>query len=127
MNLNWLANPLVMYGAVAAMGFLSLRLAIAGKIDLRREQRKREADAAGLRETVTALQGLVEELQAEARERAVPQAYAAPSALNLQKRSDALRMYRRGSDRSTIATALGMPPAQVALLEKVHHILDNAS
>jgi hypothetical protein len=52
---------------------------------------------------------------------------AAPVALrpgfNLSKRSQALRMHRRGDDPERISTALGVPRQEVDLLLKVHRML----
>lgn len=123
-NLNWLTSPVAIYGAVAAMGWAALRLVVGCKLDLTREQQRMAAETEDLRATVKALEATVAELQADARERAAAVSYSTPHALNLHKRSDALRMYRRGSDQSSVAAAVGMPHAQVALLEKVYRILD---
>jgi hypothetical protein len=43
--------------------------------------------------------------------------------LNLSKRSQALRMHRRGETPAQIATALDIPPQEVELLIKVHRIV----
>ncbi len=44
-------------------------------------------------------------------------------ALNVQKRAEAMRMYRRGSDPQTVASTLGLPKAEVTLLQKVQRTL----
>ena len=55
---------------------------------------------------------------------AAPVAANAPRAcLNLDKRSQALRMHRRGEGPPAIAAALGIPLPEVQLLLKVHRIV----
>ena len=70
------------------------------------------------------LTGLSAQFQ-DVRREAVP---AAPPALprpglNLSKRSQALRMHRRGEAPAEIASALGIPLQEVDLLLKVHRIV----
>src|SRR5712692_3000267 len=45
------------------------------------------------------------------------------SGLNFSKRSQALRMHRRGDTAEQIALALGLPRNEVTLLLKVHRIV----
>lgn len=47
------------------------------------------------------------------------------SGLNLSKRSQAIRMSRRGETPTQIAAALGLPQGEVDLLLKVHRIVVN--
>lgn len=53
---------------------------------------------------------------------AAPGAQLAP-AMNLNKRSQALRLHRRGDPPEAIAEALGLPVQEVDLLVKVHRIV----
>ena len=59
----------------------------------------------------------------------VPPSMAAPvkPGLNLSKRSQALRMHRRGDAPEQIAAALELPLQEVDLLLKVHRIVIEAS
>ena len=124
MDLNWITHPLTMYSLMAAGGLAALHLVVSTKRELSREQSLREEETSTLLQTLKALQKTVDQLQTEARER---ESWPAPTppgaAMNLQRRSQALRMYRRGDDSQTIASALSLPHAQVALLEKVHRVL----
>ncbi len=84
-------------------------------------------DAVGTAKTMAAE---VEELKfrlREAEERAgVLVAPEAPrSGLNLGKRTQALRLFRRGDTPSQIAAVLGLPLAEVELLLKVHQMARN--
>jgi len=50
----------------------------------------------------------------------------ARSGLNLGKRSQAIRLFRRGDKPGQIAAALNLPQREVELLVKVHRIVLNA-
>ena len=73
-----------------------------------------------------AIQASIQDLTAEMRELQTQPA-GSPSAfrpaLNLSKRSQALRMHRRGETAEQIAAALDIPPQEVELLIKVHRIV----
>ena|SRR5579872_4389786 len=72
------------------------------------------------------LRNAVDSLAAEVRELQCQPAAApgsAKPALNLSKRSQALRMHRRGETADQIATALDLPSQEVDLLIKVHRIV----
>jgi hypothetical protein len=56
-----------------------------------------------------------------------PLVYTPFTELNVQNRAEALRMYRRGSNSHAISAALGLPPAELALLEKVHYLLSGGA
>jgi hypothetical protein len=52
-----------------------------------------------------------------------PVATSKGQSLNLTKRAQVLRMYRRGETVLGIAAALRTPPAEVQLVLKLHHLL----
>ena len=105
-------------------------------ISLKREisalERKVEENEARLG---AALQGLQPELSSlrqgiqEAEQRAGVLVPPAPpkSGLNLNKRSQALKLYRRGELPEKIAAALGLPRREVDLLLKVQKIVIGAT
>ena len=129
MHLTWLMNPLVAYG-VAALGlmttlvlFASIRwemargrqetIAQAGDFQTARESdrlmvRTLETEVHTLRESVNFLQQ-------------IPAARPNLS-INLTRRAQALRMYRRGEPLQSIAAALECPGNEIALLLKVQAI-----
>jgi len=78
---------------------------------------------------VEVLQKNIESLQAQLqdmRRQAPVMALAAPpprAGLNLEKRSQALRMHRRGESPAQIAAVLEIPLQEVQLLMKVHTIV----
>lgn len=68
-------------------------------------------------------EGLAAKIE-EVKQQAAPASQIAPRAgLNLGKRSQALRMHRRGDSADQIATALEIPLQEVDLLLKVHRIV----
>jgi len=92
---------------------------------MRRQQKRLLAESQSLRESIAALEDKVQRMALESKQDAVPAAVYSPfKGLNVHKRAEALRMYRHGSDRRKVADALGLPPAEVALLEKVYQLLN---
>ena len=124
MNLDWITNPLTIYGVVAAGGLLVLCMTASINIEMRRQQARSVRENRALQEAVCSLQERVNDLLAEANDRAAVVATYPPSpGLNVQKRAEALRMYRRGCSSHTVCATLGLPRAEVALLEKVQKVL----
>ena len=82
---------------------------------------KLEAEVQSMRQTIEGLTAQVQDVQQQPRLMAAP---AIPKAgLNLTKRSQALRMHRRGDPLDQIAAALDIPLQEVDLLMKVHKIV----
>lgn len=95
--------------------------ALARQCDCRRQLDRAELSA-GIDAVKTSLEGLtvdVRELQASP----PPAAGGVRPGLNLSKRSQALRMHRRGESPDRIASELEIPPQEVELLIKVHRIV----
>ena len=84
-------------------------------------QAQSEAALRALRESLNALAAQLREVQEQ------PALMVAPAVpkpgLNLSKRSQALRMHRRGDSPEQIAAALDVPVQEVELLLKVHRIV----
>ena len=81
-----------------------------------------------LASAIESLQKQLQELQKQLQDtRQYPPLVAAPSAprpgMNLDKRSQALRLHRRGEGPSQIAAMLELPLQEVELLIKVHRIV----
>jgi hypothetical protein len=74
-----------------------------------------------IHQTVEALAAQVQEVQQQSRVMAAP-GLPKPG-LNLTKRSQALRMHRRGDSPDQIAATLEIPLQEVDLLIKVHRIV----
>jgi len=127
MNLNWIVEPLTMYGALAAGGAAALHLVVTTKMELRRQYHASRSEADTLRETVEDLRrklaDLSQDIALERTRLAEPAPALQPCGINIHKRAEALRMFRRGGDRQTVSARLGLTQAETALLEKIQHIL----
>lgn len=127
MNLDWITNPLTIYATVFIGSMAGIHLVVAARIEMRRQQQRHMAERGTMEEALAALRGKVDELALESTDRSlVPVPGMAMTGLNVQKRAEALRMYRRGADHHTVSATLGLPHAEMELLHKVHHILREA-
>lgn len=135
MNINLITGLIAIYGVFAAAGSTAFYLVVSTRFRMRRQQKRHleesqsfREDIAALKEVVAKLEAKVQKLGADMNQNAHPAAaYAQFAGLDVQKRTEALRMYRRGSDRQTVSTALGLTLAEVALLEKVHVLSNGAA
>jgi hypothetical protein len=123
MDLEWILNPLTMYGGLLVCLFflLSMRLEMG---DLRKRYLDERAQT---KAEVEKLSAKVAELAAALEERPalpVPALPATPRTMNINQRAEALRMSRRGHETHTIAAALGLPAAEVTLLQTVQTMLE---
>jgi hypothetical protein len=121
----------IMSGIVLCATALSLFVAyrahhLLAEIDARAHQAREQKDVQlrelnPLREAVDALASQVRDLQSHPQ--AAAQAGVPKAGFNLSKRSQALRMHRRGEPPEQIATTLDLPRQEVELLLKVHRIV----
>ena len=122
---------LVLYALLAVGLGLCLHLFVTLKVELRAESRRRLADRqqilkleGALREAHLGLERLEGDLREVEQQTGMLVAPAPPrSGLNLNKRTQVLRMHRAGQDGAGIAASLGLPRAEVDLLIKVHGIV----
>jgi hypothetical protein len=127
--MNWLILPLsvlcgLILGSVALCVFTVYRahcLSFEMKQSPARNTPVKDFEVQSLRETVEALAAQLHDLQNH------PPVALAPilpkPGLNLNKRSHALRLFRRGEAPEQIAAALELPRQEVDLLLKVHRIV----
>jgi hypothetical protein len=111
--------------AAVALSFIALTRA---KTLIRASDHRAMAAQQRSQDTLTVLQDSLNSLAAEMQEiRHQPPLMVAPSSLrpglNLSKRSQALRMHRRGDAPDRISAALDIPVQEVDLLMKVSRIL----
>jgi hypothetical protein len=109
-------------GAVALSFFALARgkaLALAAERRAEAEKRGHEAALRTLEQALSRLATQVQEVRNEAAVVPTPP----KSGFNLSKRSQALRMHRRGDPPEQIAAALDIPRQQVELLLKVHRMV----
>jgi|YelNatPaOPRAMG01_1025707.scaffolds.fasta_scaffold155708_2 DNA-binding NarL/FixJ family response regulator len=130
--MDWILYPVFQCGLEAAgIGlcvylFLNLKRE-ARDVYLSQEKRHQTLQAAvdNLRSEVVALQAAVQETEQRAGMLVPPQ--PPQSGLNVNKRTQALRMYKSGEDAQAIARRLAIPEREVDLLIKVQRILLDAT
>ena len=90
--------------------------------DARTAREEQESALTAMRQVVDDLAAQIHDIRTQP---AAAPAIATPqrTALNLSKRSQALRMHRRGEAPQKIAAALEIPRQEVELLLKVHRIV----
>lgn len=130
--MNTLILPLgLMCGIALCATAVSLYVAfrahrLLAEIDGREKRAKAQKaeqlqDLNPLRETVDLLASQIRDLRSHPQ--GIAQAAVPKSGFNLGKRSQALRMHRRGEASEQIATALELPRQEVELLLKIHRIV----
>ncbi len=125
MHLSLHLELLPLYGLIAMNLVLSLVLFVGAKREIRRLQVKNREQKILLQEAYDRLELGLEQLAKrvdDVDERAGGLVAPAPakSGMNLNKRVQAARMFRRGERPDQIAAALSLPQNEIALLLKVH-------
>ena len=126
MNLDWILSPITSYAVIA----LALVACIACFLSIKREiyRLRRAADVAE-----QAVQRKIEVIESSVAGMAEHQPTAAElvlrpptlrRSLNLTRRTQALRMRRRGESIESIAAALATPRNEIELLLKVYEMLE---
>jgi hypothetical protein len=124
--------PLAPYALLAAGCIFGLFFLLSFDQEIRglksRLAGRKAGDKASTRDLKVQLGELHERLR-DAEERAgIPIAPPSPRAsLNLNKRTQVLRMYRRGERSENIAASLSLPRREVELLLKIHALVLNGS
>lgn len=122
MSLDWIANPLTLTALLGAGLIACLTLFAALKKEFceseARHKEQFQALAAAADQMRAALEQLQQDMQ-ESREQSAVAARPVPG-MNLNRRGQVLRMYRRGEKPEQIAAALSIPLSEVELLVKVH-------
>ena len=123
----WIIGLGVLCGVVLAATGLSLFAlwrahSLIRNVDERGRQREEENH--DLRERTESLAARIQELERSPAPAPAPAAPGMPRAgMNLNKRSQALRLHRQGETPDHIAAALELPRQEVELLIKVHRIV----
>ena len=120
-----LLQYLPIYALVVISLGLCMYLFVSAKREIRRLQRRTKQQNVLLQEAYDRMEFAVEQLRSQFQElegkagELVPPS-PARSGMNLNKRTQAARMFRRGERPEQIAAALSLPQNEVALLLKVH-------
>jgi len=125
--MHWIAilQYLPIYALVVVSLGLCMYLFFSAKREIRRLQLRMKQQNVLLQEAYDRMEYAVEQLKTQFQElegrtgEMVPPT-PARSGMNLNKRTQAARMFRRGERPEQIAAALSLPQNEVALLLKVH-------
>jgi len=127
MGWDWILHPVVPYALTGTGLGLCTYLFLTVIRDLRRLSQKcldrhqaLEQECAAIHETLAQVQKELAELQQHGAMLVEPP--PATSGLNISKRTQALRMYRRGEPADKIAAALALPLQEVELMLKVESL-----
>jgi len=122
--LELLVHPVVPYGLLALGLMLCTFLSLTLKQDLQRNHKRHAQTEQGLerllcdiKSELSSLRCAVEE--AERKASVFPQMSEPRASMNVSRRSQVLRMHKRGERPEQIAAALSLPPNEVRLLLKL--------
>jgi len=120
----WLIPVLITLVAMAAIQLLLLYLFLTIKADIRRLEKEQPVtpppSEPALRDLGHAMKELQERLVSIPPTTEAPPPRPATPGMNLTRRSQVLRLSRRGESAGQIAATLGVPLNEVELLLKVH-------
>src|ERR1017187_974559 len=125
MNLNWILSPIAIYAVIALALAGTLVLFVTAKLETRRALRAARDARKSVDAAVQEMSAGIERLRAEVRLPAPVSAPAAGPALNLTKRTHAMRMLRRGESVESIASALRAPRNEIELLVKIQQMIQS--
>ena len=116
---------LLPYGMHAVGLILTLILFISVKREVARNRKRGRDEHRTLQESHDRLKSVVAELEVKLKEVEERSAVLVPppsslSGMNMNKRAQAVRMFRRGDRPEQIAAALSLPQNEVSLILKVH-------
>ncbi|HLK49905.1 MAG TPA: hypothetical protein VKT49_17300 [Bryobacteraceae bacterium] len=128
MNLDWILSPLTPYVVIVLVLVACIAVLVTAQIEVCRLRRAAAASQHELADKLTAMQSTVADI---GRQRQEPPVEVAPvrsaalrPSLNLTRRTQALRMRRRGESVESIAAALSTPRNEIELLLKVYEMVE---
>lgn len=129
MNLDWILSPLTAYALVALALVACIACFISVHGEVHRLRRAANASQDVLKQKIEEMESAVSTI---GRQRPEPQVIEVPvkasagirPSLNLTKRTQALRMRRRGESVESIAAALATPRNEIELLVKVYEMVE---
>jgi hypothetical protein len=125
-NLNWILSPLTIYGVILMALIATLVMFVTAKLEIQQalnEARKARLSLDGALEEMSAGMG---QLRSEMATTAVVAVSVPGPGLNLTRRTQALRMLRRGETPESIASALRTPRNEIELLVKLQQMTPGA-
>lgn len=132
MGLDWILHPALQCSLESAGLLLCLYLFLSLKREARQAGLRSRSSQQAAESVVEELRRAIEELRSEVRRvdgeaSRLVEPLPAASGLNISKRTQALRMRRRGEPPEIIAAALQLPQREVELLLEVEKISSEKS
>ena len=126
MNLDWILSPLTPFVTIALALVACVICFISTKSEVYRLRRNADATQMALARKLQQVESVVADIgQQKAEPPAPPPAtITLRPALNLTRRTQALRMRRRGETVESIAAALATPRNEIELLLKVYEMVE---
>lgn len=128
MNLDWILSPLTAYALIVMTLAASVACFLSAKSEVHRLRRAADSSQQALRSKIEAVETVIADL---GRNQPEPEPVPAPApvsalrpSLNLTRRTQALRMRRRGESVESIAAALAAPRNEIDLLLKVYEMVE---
>jgi hypothetical protein len=128
MNLDWLLSPVAFYSGAAVCLVTSLALFVNIKVEMARARSRAEVSEGVAESEKLVVRGLKDEVEklreSMTRLEEAPSGHPIGVGISLTKRGQVLRMHRRGEAVPSIAAALETPSNEIALLLKVHALMN---
>ena len=129
MNLDWILSPVTPYALIALALAACIACYISTKAEVHRLRRAAKSSQEALQQKIEVMESAVSSIGQQRHE---PQVIEVPvrvtaairPSLNLTRRTQALRMRRRGESIESIAAALSTPRNEIELLVKVYEMVD---
>ena len=127
MNLDWIMSPLTPFVAIVLVLIAALACFVSAKREVYRLRQNADATQMALARKLEQVESAVAQIGEPKIEASAPAAPTRPTlgpSLNLTRRTQALRMRRRGESVESIAAALSAPRNEIELLLKVYEIVE---
>ena len=125
MNLDWIMSPLTPFVVIVLVLIAALACFVSAKREVYRLRQSADATQMALARKLEQVESAVAQIgEKKAEAPAAPTRPALGPSLNLTRRTQALRMRRRGESVESIAAALSAPRNEIELLLKVYEIVE---
>lgn len=127
MNLDWILSPLTSYAVTALALAACIACFVSARGEVSRLRRASGRSQQALQHKLEQMEAALAEISTRSQElpaAAPPRPGAFRASLNLTRRTQALRMRRRGESVESIAAALAAPRNEIELLLKVYEMLE---
>jgi len=127
MNLDWILSPITCYAAIAMALAACVVFFVSTKSEVWRLRQAADASQRDLQQKLEQMEAAVSKMDRQRQETPIEAPARSSSvrpSLNLTRRTQALRMRRRGESVESIAAALATPRNEIELLLKVYEMVE---